>query len=76
MDLGLAADDFVITEAEEIQLKTALEDFIAKMKVIYQKMDETQSEIEKSKAEAEKRDIRFSNVMNRMEALIQKSSVA
>lgn len=68
-DLGLDDEHFVLTEAEEIELKNALEDFVTKIQIIYKKMDETQIEIDKSRAESAKNQKRIDASLARLDEM-------
>lgn len=69
-DLGLS-DEIVLTKAEETELTEAIQDFVAKIKIVYQKMDETQTEIDKLSAKSVERQKRIDASIERIERFFQ-----
>ncbi|MGI8494638.1 MAG: hypothetical protein ACR2L1_04905 [Pyrinomonadaceae bacterium] len=70
-DLGLADDEIVLTESEEAELAESLRDFTAKMKVINQKMDDSQKEIDRLSDKSAERQKRFEIAMQKLDGLLE-----
>ncbi len=70
-DLGLADDEFVLTEAEEAELVEAFQDFSAKMKVLIKNMDNSQAEIDRLNEESDKRQKRIEATLKRLEEFVK-----
>ncbi len=70
-DLGLSGDEIVLTESDEAELTEALRDFVAEIKIVYRRMDETQAEIERLSAKSTERQKRIDASLERIEGLFQ-----
>jgi len=70
-NLGLSDDEIILTKSEEAELTEALEDFIAKMKVINKSMDDSQAEIERLQEESDKRQKRIEASLKRLEEFVK-----
>jgi peptidoglycan hydrolase CwlO-like protein len=70
-DLGLSGDEIVLTESDETKLTEALRDFVAEIKIVYRRMDETQAEIERLSAKSTERQKRIDASLERIEGLFQ-----
>ncbi|MDQ3321327.1 MAG: Atg14 domain-containing protein [Acidobacteriota bacterium] len=70
-DLGLSGNEIVLTKSDEAELTEALRDFVSKMKVINQRIDASQKEIERLSDKSAERRKRFEIAMQKLEGLIK-----
>ena len=71
-DLGLSDDEIVLTESEEAELTSILGNFLAKIRVINKKTEDSQKEIERLSDKSAERQRRFEIAMQKLERLLER----